>query len=77
MPLIKPQPMNIEVWARFQHARRKAHIFVGAGFVLGIVGIVQGWPEGWLLLGVLMVLGVPFELFCRRVRAVQPARFRR
>lgn len=77
MPLIKAQPMSIEVWVRFQHARRKAHIFVGAGLVLGIIGIVQGWPEGWLLIGFFVVLGVPFELFCRRVKAAQPERFRR
>ncbi|MFJ8955916.1 MULTISPECIES: hypothetical protein [unclassified Streptomyces] len=78
MPLIKPQPMNIEAWVRFQHVRRKAHIFAGAGFGLGTIGIAQGFtPQAWWVLVGSVVAAVPFELFCRRVKAAQPESFRR
>ncbi|WP_306324073.1 MULTISPECIES: hypothetical protein [unclassified Streptomyces] len=75
---IEPRPMNIDGWVRFQHSRRKVHIFVGALFVLGVVGIAQGFtPDAWWVLTGSVVAGVAFELFCRRVKARQPESFRR
>ena len=78
MPLIRPQPMSLEVWVRFRHSRRTFHTCMGAGFVLGVLGVVQGFtPQAWWVLGAPCVAAVPFERFYRRVRAAQPESFRR